>query len=75
MKRMMIALAVAGMIFGASGCGCCRGLIPQTVVAAPAPPPVAYPAAYDPCATPGVTYGTAPMGTYAPANYAPAPTW
>lgn len=77
MKRIMIALALAGMTFGASGCCCCRGLFPQTVAAvAPAPAPVACPPAYDPCATP-VTYGTAPMGTYAPpAAYTQAPpTW
>lgn len=77
MKRIVIALALAGMTFGASGCCCCRGLFPQTVAAvAPAPAPVAYPPAYDPCATPGVTYGTAPVGTYAPPPaIVPPPTW
>ena len=76
MKRMMIALALAAITFGASGCCCCRGLFPQTLAVAPAPAPVACPPAYDPCATPGVTYGTAPMGTYAPQPvYNPAPTW
>jgi hypothetical protein len=75
MKRMMFSLALAGVTVCASGCCCCRGLFPQTVAVAPAPaacPPVAY----DPCATPGVTYGTAPVGTYAPPAAAyPAPTW
>jgi hypothetical protein len=77
MKRFAIALALAGLTVGASGCCCCRGLFPQTVAAvAPAPAPVACPPAYDPCATPGVTYGTAPVGTYAPpATAYPAPTW
>jgi hypothetical protein len=75
MKRMMFALAMAGVTVGASGCCCCRGLFPQTVAVAPAPV-ACPPAAYDPCATPGVTYGTAPVGTYAPpATAYPAPTW
>jgi hypothetical protein len=85
MNRLMFAMALAVTTCGASGCCCCRGLFPQTVAAvAPAPAPVACPPAYDPCAAPPVTYGTAPVGTYGPAPAyaapvpavtAPAPTW
>jgi hypothetical protein len=72
MSRFVLGLALVGMSCGASGCCCCRGLFPQTVAAvAPAPAPACPPAYVDPCATP-VTYGTAPVGTYAPATVAPA---
>jgi hypothetical protein len=74
MKRIMFSLALAGVTLSLTGCCCCRALLPQTYAVAPAPAPMACPP--DPCATP-VTYGTAPMGTYAPpAVYGtPAPTW
>ena len=57
-------------ISSAVGCGCCRCFMPapQPVACAPAcPPPVQ---SCDPCSAAPVTYGTAPMGTFAP-----APTW
>jgi len=78
MKRMLYVVALAGMSVSASGCGCCRGLCPwgqPAAVVAPAPVP-ACPPAYDPCATPGVTYAPAPAGGYAPGTPVyTAPQW
>jgi hypothetical protein len=73
MKRMMMVMALAGI--SVSGCCCCRGLWPQQAVVAPVAAPAPCPPAYDPCATPPVTYG-APAGTYAPVpGYTPPPQW
>ncbi|MEX2315613.1 MAG: hypothetical protein WD669_00570 [Pirellulales bacterium] len=75
MKRMMIVLALAGLTAGAGGCCCCRGLWPQTAVVAPAPAP-ACPPAYDPCATPPMTYGPPPAAAYPQTPvYTTPPQW
>jgi hypothetical protein len=84
MKRMLIVVALAGISTSAGGCCCGRGLCclwPQPAPVAPAPVPACPPPAYDPCATPPVTYGPPPATTYAPGYpagtpvYTPAPQW
>lgn len=77
MNRMLFVIAIAGTAVGASGCCCCRALWPQQAVVAPAPVSACPPPAYDPCATPPVTYGAPPVSGYAPSTpvYQSAPQW
>jgi hypothetical protein len=72
MKRTLIILALASVVLGTSGCGCCRDVFAKKTqpitYAQPAPmcAPVCAPACvpYDPCAS----------GTMATYGYGGAPT-